>query len=254
MGNRIYNPLEGPDRWEGIPAGDVPVSKILPQADLRALERIKKMDPNDEWVQHLLSLEKYKDEEWRNPIVIWEGSDADFDFCPSGRARKPKHKYIIAIGYNRHYWSVRWGRKTIKAIICSDYLQAHSFRSLSEVDKKVERFGIERTKGNLILPMEMMEENELIRDGRFAQWVFPRFKFDPKRIVERIRGEDWKNLTGKYRVVRPMPGERSHNSKFYQIAGEPPVIGEEFVACVHPEGWINMERDFKRYWNIFREL
>jgi hypothetical protein len=102
--------------------------------------------------------------------------------------------------------------------------------------------------------MEEIEESGLLEHGRFPQWQFPRFEIDPARIVERIKGKDFKELSGNYRVVRPMPGTRNHKSKFYQVSGEPPVIGEKFEAAIMPEGWILMEEDFPKYWDIFRRL
>jgi len=259
MNNRIYYPIDTPDRWEGMILYDVLVDEILGQADHNALHKLKKMDLTDVWVRHLFSLEKYefevREKGWRNPIVIYEGkTEQDWIDCPSGWAAEIEHKYIIAVGYSRHYWSARWGIKNIKAVLCQDSLEAHSFRSLSEAGRKIDTFGIKRIKGNLILPIKDIEETGLLKTGRFPQWHFPRFQIDPERIVERIRGKDWEELSGKYRVVRPMPGIRDHQSKFYQVSGEPPVKGEKFEAVIMPEGWISKDGDFEKYWAIFRNL
>lgn len=259
MENRIQQPHAGLSYWEGQFTVDIPTEQILQQADPNALLRLEKMDKRDRWTKHLFSLEKYEREVrgsgWKNPIIVYQGkTPEDWLECPSGPAREEHHKYIIAVGYNRHYWSLMWDIKYMRCIVCSNSVEAHSFRSLSEADGKVKQFGIQRVFGNLTLPREEIKESGLLEHGRFPQWQFPRFEIDPKRIVERIKGKDWKELSGAYRVVRPMPGTRSYQSKFYQVAGEPPIIGERFESAIMPEGWILMEEDFPKYWEIFRNL
>ena len=111
--------------------------------------------------------------------------------------------------------------------------------------------GIKRVPGNLYISDWKMAVYQMW-NTRVPQRLLPRFEIDPRRIVERVRGERAK-LSGSIPIVRPFSGRRSVASKFYQIAGEPPVGDEPFIASIIPEGWINMKADFPKYLKMFRE-
>lgn len=239
--------------WHDAIIDDIAIDDVLHQAAPWCLQKLKDHDLSDDWTRHLFSLEQYKDEViangWRNPISVWKASEEEFKASPSAIAYNGQ-TYLPAIGWNRIYWSHQWGQKTIKAIIASSEMDAHSWRSLMEADKRQLQFGIERHKDDLVIPRKKLIEY-YIYSVRVPQWIFPQFIFDSKRIVEKMKG-DWKKLTGKYNVVRPMPGSRTNTSCFYIISGKPPD-GDKYTASFIPEGWIGPDNNVKKYRNLFRE-
>jgi len=241
--------------WEGFQIVEIPISEVLPQANPECLIQLKDKGPKKGWYRHLLSLEKYKsevlDNGWINPISISILNDKDLLECPSKDAYREDIKYIIGVGWNRHYWSAEWGLKTIGSIVFDNWLESQSVRSLMEAVKKSTQLGIQRVEGNLLIPEDKMIHYDLY-NTRIPQRLLPRFQIEPSRIVERVRGER-SRLTGSIRVVRPFAGWRGQTSKFFQISGEPPTEDEPFVASLMPEGWISMPRDFPKYLKLFRE-
>ena len=105
-------------------------------------------------------------------------------------------------------------------------------------------FGIDRIYPNFEIPDDRIHKYD-VYDVRHPQWIFPVFEFDSGRIIERLKGE-WGMLTGKYNVVRPMPGTRSDTSCFYIISGNPPT-NDKYRAIFIPEGWIGLDDDVAKY-------